>query len=446
MLKYHIQTVELNGASASISFNNIPQDYNDLILTYSVRSNRSSEIDDPVNITFNNSSTGYSNRELRGSGSGNATSSTPGSTNAFGGFPPAGGATSSTFGSGFLYVSNYRSSTNKSISADHVGENNGTTAYQNLIAGLWSDSSAISSIQIRAQVAQWVAGSSASLYGVRRGSDGRTEAASGGVISTSGGYTIHTFNTSGTFVANRDLNVEYLVVAGGAGGGTNGGNGNGGGGGGAGGYRSSVIGESSGGGSSAESLFYISSGTSSPVLVGAGGAGSTSRASFSVSGSNSVFSSITSIGGGGAGGDTISPTALSALSGGSGGGGTGGSGGVYPNTPRSGGSGTANQGFAGGSTIVPDQSNPYGGAGGGGAGGAGTNNTISAGSAGGVGVSSSITGASVTRAIGGKGGDYAAGAAASASANTGSGGAGGNFTGNGGNGGSGVVIIRYLTP
>ena len=30
-----------------------------------------------------------------------------------------------------------------------------------------------------------------------------------------GGYTIHTFNTSGTFVANRDLTVEALVVAGG---------------------------------------------------------------------------------------------------------------------------------------------------------------------------------------------------------------------------------------
>ena len=71
---------------------------------------------------------------------------------------------------------------------------------------------------------------------------------SGGTISNSGGYRIHTFNSSGNFVVPATLsNVEYLVIAGGGAGGSYGA------GGGAGGYRTSVVGQTSGGGASAES-------------------------------------------------------------------------------------------------------------------------------------------------------------------------------------------------
>ena len=43
-------------------------------------------------------------------------------------------------------------------------------------------------------------------------------APTGGTITTSGGYTIHTFNSSGTFTVFSPItNVEYLVIAGGAG-------------------------------------------------------------------------------------------------------------------------------------------------------------------------------------------------------------------------------------
>ena len=87
------------------------------------------------------------------------------------------------------------------------------------------------------------------------------------------------------------VNVEYLVVAGGGGGG-----GNRGGGGGAGGYRCSVPGESSGANSSAESLFQATLGTTYTVTVGAGGAGG--NTGNGVIGSDSVFSTITSSGGG----------------------------------------------------------------------------------------------------------------------------------------------------
>ena len=39
--------------------------------------------------------------------------------------------------------------------------------------------------------------------------------ATGGIITTSGLYTIHTFLSSGTFTVTGTLNTEYLVVGGG---------------------------------------------------------------------------------------------------------------------------------------------------------------------------------------------------------------------------------------
>ena len=41
--------------------------------------------------------------------------------------------------------------------------------------------------------------------------------ATGGTITESGGYTIHTFTSSGTFTPNSTGSVDYLIVAGGGG-------------------------------------------------------------------------------------------------------------------------------------------------------------------------------------------------------------------------------------
>jgi hypothetical protein len=220
--------------------------------------------------------------------------------------------------------------------------------------------------------------------------------------------------------------VEYLVIAGG------GGAGDGAGAGGAGGYRSSVNGETSGGGASAESPFSISPGTSYTVTVGGGGGAG-------ANGSNSVFGSITSTGGGSCLGSSSNGT-----SGGSGGGGG--------RTGNVGGAGTANQGFAGGNASSTA------GGGGGGAGAVGGAAGTGVGGSGGNGVASSITGSSVTLAGGGGAwGNTTAGAAGSGGGGAGTTGGGGSAqngtanTGGGagaggstsGSGGSGVVIIRH---
>lgn len=241
----------------------------------------------------------------------------------------------------------------------------------------------------------------------------------GGTITTSGGYRIHTFTSSGTFtVYTTQDNIEYLVIAGGGGGGPGAANSHGGGGGGAGGYRCSVTGESSGGGASAEAKISRSAGAYT-VTVGAGG---TANGGI---GANSVFDTITSIGGGRGGSYfDYAPT-----SGGSGGGGS-----VSNNaTIRTGAAGTTGQGYKGGDAQggIYDT---YGGSGGG-AGGAGATAA-----SGGTGVASNITGSSVTRAVGGAAGGLGGSAG---TANTGNGGGGGYAGANSQPGGSGIVVIRY---
>ena len=103
--------------------------------------------------------------------------------------------------------------------------------------------------------------------------------ATGGTITTSGAYTIHTFTSSGTLTPNQSGTVNYLVVAGGGGGGESLG-----GGGGAGGYQNSTLAVTA---------------TGLTVTVGAGGAGAISGATAKgTNGNNSVFSTVTATGGG----------------------------------------------------------------------------------------------------------------------------------------------------
>jgi hypothetical protein len=77
-------------------------------------------------------------------------------------------STSSTFSNGEFYIPNYAGSTNKSISMDLVMENNATAGYQSLTAGLWSNTSAITSIKLQsANGFNFVIYSTAYLYGVK---------------------------------------------------------------------------------------------------------------------------------------------------------------------------------------------------------------------------------------------------------------------------------------
>ena len=280
--------------------------------------------------------------------------------------------------------------------------------------------------------------------------------ATGGTITCSGDYKIHTFTSSGCFQVTAVGNaagsnkVSYVVVAGGGGG-----SGDGAAGGGAGGYREGKC----------TSDPYTASPLNAPdglpvsvqtypITVGGGGAGGP-QPTTGANGNPSVFSTITSTAGGYGGRGAGNP------------GGSGGGGGR--NSPNAAGTGNTPpvspaQGTNGGPGGPPNGGDGSGG--GGGATAAGASNPGCAGGAGGAGATSSINGTPTARGGGGGGGTSpgsstkgaggtggggnGSGCSAVATAGTANtGGGGGGAAGgplpltNGAAGGSGIVILRY---
>ena len=306
--------------------------------------------------------------------------------------------------------------------------------------------------------------------------------ATGGTITESGNFRIHTFTGNGTFTvcsisesacAAARNNVSYLVVAGGASGGESPVSGGGGGAGGFREYRAPLSGcyavsplNGNPGGTS-----ITVTAQAYPIAVGGGGPGGSGPCNTGNSGGVSTFACVTSAGGGGGAAYGCQP-ANAAGPGGSGGGGQGaaptvpgGTGNTPPTTPPQGNNGGpaggnpsnyANAGGGGGATAVgtPVTGN-YPGGGPGGDGGAGATTSISASPtayAGGGGGSADNRIASRAGGTGGTGGGGNGGGpnnpgTTAGADNTGGGGGGEKSTGPNqgpaGSGGSGIVIIRY---
>jgi hypothetical protein len=250
--------------------------------------------------------------------------------------------------------------------------------------------------------------------------------ASGGVITTAGGKTIHTFTSSATFSVNTGGVVELLVVGGGAGGSQRGG----------GGGAGQVLYSSS---------LYVVSG-SYTVTIGNGGSGSVGFSALTPAGSSS-FGTIRAKGGGIPAGTNQGQTP----------GGAAGGGWSY-NAPAGGRSITGSDGMGnGGDVLVGNINAGYAnaGPGGGGAGENGQSGLRLIGS-GGNGLQYGISGTPTFYGGGGGGGYYdlflGAGAGGlggggatfvTGSPNTGGGGGGAAYGGIAGNGGSGIVIVAY---
>jgi hypothetical protein len=169
-----IESKTLLSAAASIEFTSIPQTFTDLVLIHSARSAVSNTVVTAV-VQFNgDTGANYSVIRVEGTGSGVNTSAL--NSNALYGLAgpiPAANATSNTFGNGVVYIPNYTSSTAKSFSSDGVSENNATLAAQVINAVIWTGTAAITSILFRTfEVGNLVAGSTVSLYGITKGSDG----------------------------------------------------------------------------------------------------------------------------------------------------------------------------------------------------------------------------------------------------------------------------------
>ena len=462
-----LETIELNQNTGSVTFDNIPQTgYTNLKIVASMRTTTAtSGAWDNVNVTFNGSTTGYSQRLLFGNDStttGQSTNNATTSLNFL--YAPRNAATSNNFSNCEIFISNYNSANNKNVQLESVVENNSATTWLlGMTAGLWSNTSAITSITLTS-ANFFVQYSTFSLYGIAGTGTSPAvgpKAQGGNIIANDGTYWYHAFLTSGTFTPALALTSDVLVIAGGGSGGA-GGNSGGAGGGGAGGL-----------------LYFSSQSVSSAtnVIVGAGGPAVATTGGIAYNGNtgnDSQFGALTLVKGGGyGGGGRLNNLTYSV-------GGTGGSGGGAGRWSDSGtvngGAATSGQGNAGGNSSTTGGGRGSGG--GGGAGAAGTNgvNTTNNDGAGGAGVNTYSTWATATstgvsgyyagggggssvytsNGTGGAGGGGAGGTAATASAQSGTsgtygtGGGGGGMGGGdasvlktSGAGGSGIVIIRY---
>lgn len=162
-----VETIEVGaGGASSLEFLSIPQNGVDLLCVISGRSDSSATARN-LSVRFNSDTTSGNYTQIRLSGDGSSASSATftGTQLFFDNCLNAATSTSGTFNSAQLYVSNYTGSNSKSVSMDGVMENNATTAYSTIQAGIYTPSTAISSIQLEdPSGANFVQYSTASLF------------------------------------------------------------------------------------------------------------------------------------------------------------------------------------------------------------------------------------------------------------------------------------------
>jgi hypothetical protein len=149
-----------SGGAASIQFTNIPQTGKDLLVLCSIRDGNASVVSSTF-LQLNGSNSNFSRVLLRGTGS--TVASTISASGQDFARTSADSSTASTFGNGSFYIANYTVSQNKSVSVDSVSENNATAADQQITAGLWSNTAAVTSLALT-PFSSFLQHSTASLY------------------------------------------------------------------------------------------------------------------------------------------------------------------------------------------------------------------------------------------------------------------------------------------
>ena len=163
---FKIASTTVETPQGSIDFSSIPSGYTDLKVVISSRAAITGYSWVFGGIRFNSDTNTYSGKSLFGDGS--TTYSSSYSTNfGYAIESTAANATANTFGSAEIYIPNYTSSNKKSFSSDQVSETNATGAESALSAGLWSQTSAITSITLYPGGGSYfTANTTATLYGV----------------------------------------------------------------------------------------------------------------------------------------------------------------------------------------------------------------------------------------------------------------------------------------
>ena len=156
-----------SGGAANIEFTSIPGTYTDLKLVLSTRDSKSTAVWSDMRVRFNSdSSSSYPMRLLYGDGA-SVASLNQTDTGIIWVWANSNNSTANTFSNAEMYIPNYTSSSNKSVSIDAVVENNAATGLNALTAAQWSNSAAITSILVAPGTANFLQHSTATLYGIK---------------------------------------------------------------------------------------------------------------------------------------------------------------------------------------------------------------------------------------------------------------------------------------
>lgn len=165
-----ISSNTLSSSAASVTFSSIPATYTDLVLRWSARGDALANTVNPY-IQFNGvSSNVYSRTLIYGAGSaGTGSGRNSNIDRIYVNTIPAGLATSNTFGNSEFYLPSYLASQNKPMGIFTATEYNSATVDDNIyvIAGLYSQTTAVSSVLIAPFSGNFVSGSSFYLYGIK---------------------------------------------------------------------------------------------------------------------------------------------------------------------------------------------------------------------------------------------------------------------------------------
>lgn len=158
----------LSSSAASVTFSSIPGTYTDLVLRFSARTNATGAANvEVLAVAFNGTyGTNFSGTRVYGNGASALSNQQTDEFTYVVGVNNA--ATSNTFSNSEIYIPNYLVSQNKPFSAFSTGENNATTTQINAAAGLWQNTSAITSFSIKPNSGgDFLSGSSFFLYGIK---------------------------------------------------------------------------------------------------------------------------------------------------------------------------------------------------------------------------------------------------------------------------------------
>jgi hypothetical protein len=144
-----IEAKTLGSAVSSVTFSSIPQTYTDLNLLCSIRTSRSG-VAENILLGFNGSTSSFNSKDLIGQGTSGVDNATVARLACFGNGDTS---TANTFSNSSIYIPNYTSSSNKSYSSDTAEEADDPLAFVSLIAGLWSNTAAITSIELTTALA-----------------------------------------------------------------------------------------------------------------------------------------------------------------------------------------------------------------------------------------------------------------------------------------------------